>query len=152
MIEAKIPANFYFKYEIVVEAFNRLIELMQRDSELIKDGALNELQTKLDTRIDLVNFLTLQQQNLAQNPELKTQLTNQQRTTLLDLSTQLNQVAEFSQREVQKAMIINEKILTLFKNAVKSAKNKSVGYSSIGKMRASSVFAEIPHVALNQTL
>jgi hypothetical protein len=142
----------FFNYNITVEAFNRLITLLNDDEQLLKSGSLRELSESFDRKNDLISFLSRQKDTLSKHSEENKVVTEEQKQTLIALNTELDNAAMKSKRAITKAMYINEKILGIAANFVSKNESKSVGYNRDGSKRNYSRFKEAPYVALNQKL
>ncbi len=143
--------KIFFNYTIVVNAFNKLINLLSEDEKHIKNDNINKIYDSLEERTDLINFLARQKDTLAKCSDKRAILTDQQAGVLNELSRNLHDIACRSKREISKAMYANERILS-FVASIISNEVKNVSYNRKGLNKNTSKFREVPHIALNKKL
>lgn len=146
-----LPTNFYFRYEVVVEAFNRLLKILSKDKHLLKEGNLEMLEKTIDERVDLINFLLLQQTSIKKDPNIISSLKPEQKKHLAELSAKLKELTEASEKEFAKAIIVNQKVMHFLAKIVRREKIKSVGYNQVVARKLPGTL-ETPSLALNQTI
>ncbi|AIF81286.1 hypothetical protein I862_03630 [endosymbiont of Acanthamoeba sp. UWC8] len=143
--------KIFFNYDIVTNAFNKLINLIKDDEQHIKNNNIDKINDSLNERTDLMNFLARQKETLARLADKRSILNEDQAKVLNELSQELHFYANKSKREISKAMYVNQKILTIVRGIV-DKEARSVNYNQRGVRKNTSKFREIPHLAINKKL
>jgi len=136
----------------LVNVTTRLIDVLERENELLRDRRYNELNLILDEKETIARVYQARIMGLEENPEVLNGADEDARDHLRELARKVDTLMSQNARMLEVAMTVSKRIVDLVAEAVKEAAPRTGAYSAKGSTAAAPVKGGNMSLSLNETL
>jgi len=137
------------RIESLIRIGSRLVELMEREIEMLRDMRPGELET---LQVEKTALVVAYEESLAaikDDPKLIAACAPPIKDELMRIAAKLNATVAANERAISAARAANERLLKAVVDAVAADRDRTAGYSRNGARTATSASRRAPPVSLN---
>ncbi len=136
----------------LVNVTTRLIDVLERENELLRDRRYNELNLILDEKETIARVYQARIMGLEENPDVLDDASDEDREQLRELAHKVDTLMAQNARMLEVAMVVSKRIVDLVAEAVKEAQPSSGTYSKKGSTVGAAQKGGSMSLSLNETL
>ena len=136
----------------LVNVTTRLIDVLERENELLRERRYNELNLILDEKETIARVYQARIMGLEENPDVLNDTTEEDRENLRELARKVDTLMAQNARMLEVAMVVSKRIVDLVAEAVKEAQPSSGAYSKKGSTVGAAQKGGSMSLSLNETL
>ncbi len=136
----------------LVNVTTRLIDVLERENELLRERRYNELNLILDEKETIARVYQARIMGLEENPDVLNDATEEDRGHLRELAQKVDTLMAQNARMLEVAMVVSKRIVDLVAEAVKDAQPTSGAYSKKGSTVGAAQKGGSMSLSLNETL
>jgi flagellar biosynthesis/type III secretory pathway chaperone len=128
-----------FNPDLLLQAIDALVQLMENETQALKEGKVTKATDMLERKRDLVGYIASIRNTLRDNPQLKDGLAEEVRKKIRVAAEKLDVVAQENHKEALNAKIFNGMVIKALTKAVVENNKKGASYSRKGRCKKGSV-------------
>ncbi len=121
-----------FNFELLVALTGKLTALIVKEAESLKQMRISEITALQQEKNTIAGNLERQQLALRNDPEIRNNLTDEQKTQLKQVAVEFDEAIQTYQTELYKAKKVNEMVIGKMVEIVKDHIMKNRSYSANG--------------------